>query len=103
MKRYQAGIIAGLAFALIDIIPMFFMALPDRYTAIAGAFVNRFAIGFFIYITNLPIHGILKGLLIGCLISLPDAIITSAYGPILGIGIIGGIVIGFIESRFKNS
>ena len=99
MSRIKTGVIAGLAFGVIDIIPMFFMNIPDRTLAIAGAFINRFAIGFIIPNTTLPIPGWVNGLLIGFLLSLPDAIITGLYGPILGFGIIGGIVIGLIVNR----
>jgi hypothetical protein len=34
--------------------------------------------------------------LVGLLISLPDAIVTKAYVPILVIGVVGGAIIGFI-------
>jgi hypothetical protein len=99
MSRIKTGVIAGLAFGVIDIIPMFFMNIPDRTLAIAGAFINRFAIGFIIPNTTLPFPGWVTGLLIGFLLSLPDAIITGLYGPILGFGIIGGIVIGLFVNR----
>jgi hypothetical protein len=99
MSRIKTGVIAGIAFGIIDIIPMFFMDIPARTLAIAGAFINRFAIGFIIPNTTLPLPGWVAGLLIGVLLSLPDAIITGAYGPILVFGIIGGIVIGILANR----
>jgi hypothetical protein len=40
------------------------------------------------------------GLLTGLLLSLPDAIITKAYAPILIVGTIGGAVIGWIVHAF---
>ncbi len=102
-KSIKNGIIAGLIFGLLDIIPMFFMeGFEDRNSAIVGAFINRFAIGLFIFTVDFPIKGWLKGLIIGLLLSLPDAIIIKAYGPILGIGIIGGLIIGFIQQKFEN-
>ncbi|PJC33611.1 hypothetical protein CO049_00275 [Candidatus Roizmanbacteria bacterium CG_4_9_14_0_2_um_filter_36_12] len=64
-----------------------------------GSFVNRFAIGFLIANTNIPVSPWLKGLLIGLLLSLPDAIITKTYAPILGVGIVGGIIIGFVVGK----
>lgn len=99
MDKIIQGIIAGLAFGILDVLIMIPMPLPDKSTAMLGSFFNRFAIGFFIATVNLPVPGWIKGLLIGLLLSLPDAIITKAYAPIIGIGIIGGIVIGFILSR----
>lgn len=101
MSRIKTGVIAGLAFGIIDVIPMFFMDISNRDLAIAGAFINRFAIGFIIPNISLPLRGWAIGLLIGLLLSLPDAIITGVYGPILGFGIIGGIVIGLLANLKK--
>jgi hypothetical protein len=47
-------------------------------------------------VTVMPISGLLKGVIIGFLLSLPEAIITKVYGPILGLAVIGGAVIGWI-------
>ena len=102
MTRWKIGLIAGLLFGIVDIIPMYFMNLPNKYIAITGAFINRFSIGFLIPITNLPFSGWLRGLLLGLLLSLPDAIITGVYVPILGFGIVGGIIIGYIVDRKKQ-
>jgi hypothetical protein len=41
-------------------------------------FINRFAVGFVIGASNLPVPGWLSGLIFGVLLSLPDAIITKA-------------------------
>ena len=102
MSRINTGLIAGIAFATFDIIPMLFMTLPERNTAVVGAFLNRFAVGFLIPNTTLPFPGWASGLLIGVLLSLPDAIITGSYAPILGSGIVGGIIIGYIVNRKKS-
>ena len=102
MSRLKAGLIAGVAFGVIDIIPMLFMDLPNRNVAMAGAFTSRFAIGFLIPNTTLPFAGWVNGLLISLLMSIPDAIITGALGPILGFGAVGGIIIGFIVGRKKH-
>lgn len=32
------------------------------------------------------------------LVSLPDAIVTKAYVPILAVGIVGGAIIGYVAS-----
>lgn len=102
MSRLKIGLIAGVIFGIIDIVPMMFMDLPSRNIAMAGAFANRFAIGFLIPNTALPLSGWIKGLVIGLLLSIPDAIITGAFGPILGFGAVGGIVIGYIADRKKG-
>ncbi len=76
------------------------MSFPDKRAAILGAFINRFAIGFVIGAIRLPWPGWAVGLLIGILLSLPDAIITKAAAPILGLGAVGGLIIGFVVGRF---
>jgi hypothetical protein len=40
------------------------------------------------------------GLLFGLLLSIPDALITKAYAPIIGMGALGGTIIGVIIARF---
>jgi hypothetical protein len=76
------------------------LSFEDKRAAMLGAFINRFAIGIVIGVTVLPFPGGLVGLLFGLLLSLPDAIITKAYAPILGFGTIGGMIIGFVVSRW---
>lgn len=65
--------------------------------AMAGAFVERFMIGFLIPNVDLGIHYALVGLILGLGLSLPSAIITRVYAPIIAIGAIGGILLGFIS------
>jgi hypothetical protein len=75
---------------------MFFMTFEDKTRAITASFISRFAIGFIIFNMELPIPGWVKGGLVGLVLSLPDALITKQYAPILGLGLIGGIVCGFL-------
>ena len=94
------GIIAGCAFGIVSIIPMLFMkfgADGNKAKAIAASFISRFAIGFIIFNMPLPMAGWLKGALVGLILSLPDALVTGTYAPILGLGIIGGIVCGVLS------
>ena len=78
------------------------MTFPDKRAAITAAFIARFGIGFAIGAARLPWPGWLVGLVFGLLLSIPDAIITKAYAPIIGMGAIGGIVIGFLVARFGH-
>ncbi|MGA8088555.1 MAG: hypothetical protein WCA10_14700 [Terracidiphilus sp.] len=41
-------------------------------------------------------------MLLGILLSLPDAIITKAMVPILVSGAIGGLIIGVVAAKFGN-
>ena len=95
MNNLTKGLIAGLIFGIVSIIPMFFMTFENKSRAMAASFISRFAIGFIIFNLELPIPNWLKGGLVGLILSLPDAIVTRQYGPILGLGLIGGIVCGF--------
>ncbi len=70
------------------------MKFEDKRIALISSFINRFTFGFIISVTVLPMYCWTKGILIGLLISLPDALITKAYKPIIGLGIICGAIIG---------
>ena len=95
MSKLVLGVIAGLGFGALDVVLMLPMSFPDKTRARLGAFTSRFAIGFVIGCVRLPgWPGWLVGLLFGLLISLPDAIITHKYVPILALGGIGGLIIG---------
>jgi hypothetical protein len=72
------------------------MAFPDKRAALTAAFLNRFAIGFVICVVSLSWPSWFVGLFFGLLLSLPAAIITKAWAPIVGIGAVGGIIIGLI-------
>ena len=95
MTNILKGTIAGFIFGIVSVIPMFFMNFENKANAMAASFINRFAIGFIIYNMKLPIPGWAKGALVGVILSLPDAIVTNQYAPILGFGLIGGIICGF--------
>lgn len=91
------GILSGLAFGAVSVAMMIPMSFPDKRTALLAAFINRFAIGFVIGSVTLPgWPGWAVGLLFALLLSLPAALITKAYAPILIIGAIGGAIIGGI-------
>lgn len=100
MSRIVLGVICGLVFGAVDVGIMLPMTFADKRAAITAAFIGRFAIGFVIGAARLPWPGWLVGLFFGLLLSIPDAIITKAYGPIIGMGAIGGTIIGLIIGRF---
>ena len=96
MSNIVKGLIAGTLFGIVSIIPMFFMEFDNKTKAIGASFISRFAIGFIIFNLELPVPGLLKGGIVGIVLSLPDAIVTGKYAPILGLGLIGGIVCGLL-------
>lgn len=100
MSRVYLGVLCGLIFGGLDAALMIPMSFPDKRAAMLGAFIARFGLGFVICNIRLPWPGWAVGLLLGLLLSLPDAIITKAMAPILGSGAIGGLIIGWIAGRF---
>jgi hypothetical protein len=102
MTRTVFGIIAGVVFGAVAVAVMLPMSFPDRARAFAGAFASRFAVGLLASTVDLPMPGWARGLIVGLLVSLPDAIITKAYAPILILGSIGGAVIGALAQRFAH-
>ena len=96
MHPWVISLICGVAFGAVAAALMLPMPFPNKRTALAAAFASRFAIGFIIPWVALPMAGVVKGALIGLLISLPDAIVTKAYAPILILGVLGGALIGWI-------
>ena len=94
MSRLAVGLLCGLIFGAVDVALMLPMSFPDKRTALLAAFASRFGIGFVIPLVQLPWPGWLIGLAIGLLLSLPDAIVTKAYAPILISGAVGGMIIG---------
>jgi hypothetical protein len=100
MTRILLGVICGLIFGVVDVGIMLPMSFPDKQAAITAAFIARFGIGFAIGAARLPWPGWAVGLMFGLLLSIPDAIITKAYGPIIGMGTLGGTIIGWVVGKF---
>ena len=100
MSRISLGILCGLIFGGLDVAMMIPMNHPDKKTAMLGAFLARFALGFVICNIRLPWPWWVTGLFLGILLSLPDAIITKAVAPILASGAVGGLIIGWVAGKF---
>jgi hypothetical protein len=95
MNRLLLGLLLALAVGVGDLLLMLPMKFPDMPTALAGAFFSRFAIGFLAANVRMPFHPGLAGAFVGLLISIPDAIITKAYAPILITGVVFGALAGW--------
>lgn len=99
MNKITFGIIGGLIFGIIDVlimIPLKYETKQKKTEAMVGAFIERFMLGLLIPNVNLGLTYPLNGLFLGLGLSLPTAIITRVYAPIIGIGAVGGLIIGFI-------
>src|SRR5258705_8771470 len=102
MSKLLLGTICGVIYGVLSAASMLPLSFPDKTGALTGAFLNRFAIGFVIGAARLPLPNWATGLLFGILLSLPDAIITKAYAPILILGAVAGVIIGVIVGRWGS-
>jgi hypothetical protein len=100
MSRLALGTICGLIYGALSAASMIPLTFQDKRAALLGAFLNRFAIGFVIGAARLPLPSWATGLVFGMLLSLPDAIITKGFAPILILGAVGGAVIGLIVGKW---
>lgn len=94
MDHLTLGVALGLASGVIVVALMMPMSFPDKRAALSAAFVSRFSIGLLTANTVLPLHPIASGAVIGLLLSIPDALVTKAYAPILIIGTVLGAMCG---------
>lgn len=94
MNHIVLGLMLGVLAGTIVVALMLPMTFPDKRAALSAAFVSRFSIGFLTANTVLPIHPAATGALIGLFLSIPDAIVTRAYLPVLVIGTILGTLCG---------
>ena len=94
MTPLNQGLLAGTAFGVIAVAAMSRLKFEDKRTALLGAFTSRFGIGLVIPLLNLSQSGWLVGGAAGLLLSLPPAVITKGYAPILIFGTLGGVIIG---------
>jgi len=100
MPRVTLGLLLGVAFGGVAVLMMLPLKFPDKRAALLGAFSARFALGFFAANVRLPVDPILTGVIAGVLTSLPDAIITKAFAPIMVTGVVFGAIAGWIVGRF---
>lgn len=99
MTPILQGAVSGLIFGGLAAASMLPMKFPDKKAALTAAFVDRFSIGLFVPLLKLSLAtspGWLIGLAVGLILSLPSAIITKSYAPILIVGVVGGTVIGAV-------
>ena len=92
MNHVTLGLLWGLAAGVVAVALMIPIPFPDKRVALTAAFISRFSIGFLTANVALPVHPIAIGAVLGMVLSLPDALVTKAYAPILIIGtVLGGL------------
>jgi len=103
MSRFVVGVLGGVIFGIVAVLSMLPLEFPDKRSALAAAFLNRFAIGFAVGAAQLPWPGWLVGLTFGLLLSVPEAIITKARAPIISMGGLGGMLIGLAVTHWGTA
>ncbi len=90
-----AGLLPGTSLTALTI-PLPFPTAAEKRTAMGAAFLDRFLLGFVIGpVADGPgANGILTGAALGLGLSIPTAIITKSYIPILPLGLVGGLAVG---------
>ena len=103
MPRVLLGVLCGVAFGALSVALMLPLKFDDKRAALIGAFLNRLSIGIVLGISvgspqlgQVALPTWLVGILVGLLLSAPDAVITKSYVPILVLGAIGGGIIASI-------
>ena len=100
MSPFFIGVLGGLIFGVVAVLSMLPLEFPDKRAALSAAFLNRFALGFAIGASHLAWPAWLMGLTFGLLLSVPEAIITKAWGRIIPMGAVGGTLIGLAVSHW---
>ena len=99
MNPVTLGIAFGIGFAVFDLATMSPLPWPtprQKIEALSAAAIERFMIGLLIPTTDLGTPRWLTGVILGVTLSVPSAIITKAYQPIIGIGLVAGLILGIL-------
>ncbi len=93
------AIVAGLLAALVDtgvMIPLEFPTAEDKREAMIAAFADRAVLGFVVgpVAAGLGVNGIVVGVLLGAAASVGAAVITRTWAPIIGMGVVTGLIVG---------
>lgn len=102
MDRMSLALLCGLGFAVVTVLIMLLAPIKwesprQKQESLAAAFIGRFMIGLLIPLASLGLPPVLNGIVISLCISMPPAIMSHRYAPILITGIVGGAIIGWIS------
>ena len=102
-NKTKVGLIVGIIFGIVDIIPMILMKMT--WDTLVSAFLMCIIGGFLISTSNLKLNNTLKGTLIFFLIALPMMILVVAGSPqelipMLVTNLIIGSLMGYFIGRF---
>ena len=105
MRRSKLGIVLGSALGILDVLVMLPLKFEDnrkRAEAMSSAFIERFLICLLVPNVTLGGHPAVTGSFLGFGMSVPSAIITRTYAPILGLGTVAGLVAGLVTQAVAD-
>ncbi len=97
MDPVPLGIVFGAGFAALELTTLARLRWANRrykVEALTAAAIERFMIGLLIPTADLGTPRWLTGVILGITLSLPSALLTKAYQPLIGMGIVAGLVLG---------
>jgi hypothetical protein len=97
MRRF--ALTAGLACAAVDtalMVPLSFPSTRDKRVAMTAAFLERFVLGLSIGPVTRALggRGLVTGPAFALAASIPTALLTRSWAPVLGMGVLDGLVVG---------
>lgn len=99
MDPVPLGIAFGIVLVAIDLTMLARLHWHSReqeVEALAAAAIERFMLGLLIPTADFGTPRWLTGVILGIALSLPSAILTRAYQPIIGFGLVAGLVLGIL-------
>lgn len=99
MDPLTLGILFGVALASFDVATLARLRWPSRaqkLDALAAAAIERFMLGLLIPTVDLGTARWLAGVILGVGLSLPSALLTRAYQPVIGVGLVAGLLLGIV-------
>jgi len=105
MRKTFVGVLFGVLFGVIDVIPMIIQNLS--WEANLSAFFHWVSVGFFIATVNLNLKASVKGILIAVISLIPIAFIVwtsdvSAIIPMSVSTLVFGALLGYLIEKFGN-
>lgn len=103
MNKVTLGLIAGTLFAIVEVLILSSVSVPDKIIVMIASVLTHFSVGLLVATADLPLPGWFKGVVLGLLLTLPGALSNQSYTVmILSIGLIEGVLTGIASQKFAH-